>query len=243
MRRSRWIVLKIFILCLIIVLAVLYFEKFKLENLIIEGGSHYSAEEIEEKLVTSKADRFTHFFYLKYEVFSEPDPIPFVEKMDFEIIDRNTIHVQVYDKMIAGCVEHMGRYMHFDREGIVVESAEKPDKGIPVVTGIDFSKVVIGEKMIIEDDRLFSVILNLTQCLQKYGIDCDRIHFDIRQNIKLYIGGSEALLGGGEIHDYQISALKKVMDSAGGVNYRYDLRNYTEQSGEVPAKKINNEEY
>jgi len=241
MRKNGRIIIKILILCLIVVLGILYFENFKLEKLIIEGGTHYSPEEIEAKLVKSKADGFTHYFYLKNAVFSSPDPIPFVEKMDFEIIDKNTIHVQVYDKMIAGCVEHMGRYMHFDREGIVVESSDKPDDGIPVITGIEFSKVVIGEKMEIEDNGLFSVILNLTQSLQKNGIKCERIHFDIRQNIKLYIGGSEALLGGGGIHDYQISVLKKVLLESGGVDYRYDLRNYTEESGEVPAKKINND--
>jgi len=242
MRRNKWIIVKILILCLIVVLAVLYFENFKLEKLIIEGGTHYSADEIQEKLLTSKADRFTHFFYLKYAVFGSPDPIPFVEKMDFEIVDKNTVHVEVYDKVIVACVEHMGRYMHFDREGIVVESTEQPDDGVPVVTGIEFSKVIIGQKMEIEDPRLFTIILNLTQSLQQNNIRCDRIDFDIRQNIKLYIGESEALLGGGEIHDYQISALKKVLEVSGGVPYRYDLRNYTVESGEVPAKKIKNDE-
>ena len=238
MRRNKWIVVKILILCLLVVLVIVYFENFKLEKLVIEGGSHYTAQEIEEKLLTSKADRFTHIFYLKYAVFGSPDSIPFVEKLDFEIIDKNTIHVEVYDKMIIGCVEHMGRYMHFDREGIVVESEEQPDEGVPVISGMPFSKVVIGQKMEIEDTRLFNTILNLTQSLQKNGIKCDRIHFDIRQNITLYIGGSEALLGGGDIHDYQISALKNVLTAAKGVEYRYDLRNYNENDGEIPAKKI-----
>ena len=144
--------------------------------------------------------------------------------------------------MIVGCVEHMGRYMHFDRDGIVVESTEEPDTGVPIITGIPFSKVVIGQKMEIEDDRMFKIIMNLTQSIQKNGIKCDRIDFDIRQNVKLYLGGSEALLGGGDIFDYKINALKKVLEVSGGVNYRYDMRNYNEESGEIPAKKINIEE-
>ena len=131
MRKSKWMFfLKIFIIVLLGVLVILYFENFKLEKLIIEGGSHYTQKEIEDYLVTSKADGFTHFFYLKYNVFGSPEPLPFVEKMDFEIVDKNTIHVQVYDKMICGCVEHMGAFMHFDRDGIVVESTEQPDEGV-----------------------------------------------------------------------------------------------------------------
>ena len=243
MRKSKWMFfLKIFIIVLLGVLVTLYFENFKLEKLIIEGGSHYTQKEIEDYLVTSKADGFTHFFYLKYNVFGSPEPLPFVEKMDFEIVDKNTIHVQVYDKMICGCVEHMGAFMHFDRDGIVVESTEQPDEGVPVITGIPFSKVMIGQKMEIEDERMFKIILNLTQSIQQNGIKCDRIDFDIRQNVKLYVGGSEVLLGGGDVYDYKINALKKVLEAAGGVNYRYDMRNYSEENGEVPAKKINIEE-
>ena len=156
MSKNKWIFLKIFILLVLVVLVIVYFENFKLEKLIIEGGSHYTAEEIEEHLVQSKADGFTHFFYYKYTLFSSPDPLPFVEKMDFEIIDKNTIHVQVYDKMIVGCVEHMGRYMHFDRDGIVVESTEEPDTGVPIITGIPFSKVVIGRKAVLRRIRSFT---------------------------------------------------------------------------------------
>ena len=242
MRKNKWIFLKIFILLVLVVLVIVYFENFKLEKLIIEGGSHYTPEEIEEYLVKNRADGFTHYFYLRYKVFGSPEPIPFVEKLDIEIVDKNTIHIQVYDKMIIGCVEHMGTFMHFDRDGMVVESAEKPDEGIPVITGIAFSKVVIGQKMEIENDRMFGIIMNLTQSIQANGIKCDRVDFDIRQNVKLYIGGSEVLLGGGDVYDYKISALKKVLEAAGGVDYRYDMRNYSEESGEVPAKKINTEE-
>ena len=242
MRSNKGFILKIFFLCLSIIGAIVYFECFQLKNLIIEGGSHYSEEEIRSFLVQSKADEFTHVFYLKNVVFSEPDPVPFIEKFEFEIVDRNTVHVTVYDKVVIGCVEHMGRYMHFDREGIVVESANAPDKGVPVITGIDFSKVVIGEVLEVQDPGVFKRILELTLLLNKYEIECDRIHFDIRGNIKLFIGKSEALLGGGDIHDYKITALKNVLKSANGASYRYDLQNYTPESGEVVGKPINNDE-
>ena len=239
--RKKGFIIRIVILCLIGLGVILYFEKFKLLKLEIDPGSHYTSEEIESFLMKSGADKFTHFFYLKYAVFSSPDPIPFVEKMDFEIVDRNTIHVTVYDKLVTGCVEHMGRYMHFDREGIVVESEEEPDMGIPVITGVSFSKVVIGEKLEIEDEGLFKKIMELTLLLNQNGILCDRIHFDIRGNIKLYIGGSEVLLGGGNTFDYQISALKNVLKASNGVNYRYDMQNYNPDSGEVVAKPLNND--
>ena len=120
MRIKRSTVIKIAVLCLIIAGVIWYFENFKLTSLIIEGSSHYSPEEIEEMLIKSDVDRYTHVFYLKYNVFSSPDPIPFVEKMDFEIVDRNTIHVQVYDKIITGCVEHMGRYIEKGQEDLMI---------------------------------------------------------------------------------------------------------------------------
>ena len=242
MRRNYGFIIKMILLCLLIIGVIIYFERFRLLNIVVEGGSHYTQEEIESFLVKSSVDKFTHFFYLKNTLFSEPDPIPFVEKLDFEIIDRNTVKVTVYDKVITGCVEHMGRYMHFDREGIVVECADEPDTGVPVITGVDFSKAVIGEPLEVADKSIFKRIQDLTLLLNENGINCQRIHFDIRQNIKLYIGNSEALLGGGDDHDFQIKALRRVLDESDGKNYRYNLENLNSETGEITAKPINNEE-
>ena len=97
MRSNKGFIIKILLLCLIIAGAIFYFETFQLKSLEIEGGSHYTEDEIRSFLIKSKADEFTHIFYLKNVVFSEPDPIPFIEKFDFEIVDKNTIHVTVYD--------------------------------------------------------------------------------------------------------------------------------------------------
>ena len=242
MRSNIRIIIKIAILCLIVGGVIVYFESFKLVKLEVEGGTHYTPEEIEDYLISGKLDKFTHFFYLKNAVFSEPDPLPFVEKFEFEIIDRNTIKVTVYDKVVIGCVEHMGRYMHFDRDGIVVENSVEPDKGVPVITGVDFSRVVIGEKLGVKEDSIFKKISELTLLLNNEGIECERIHFDIRGKIKLYIGKSEALLGNGTVHDEQIKVLKKVLEASKGVNYRYDLENYNVETGEVVGKPINNDE-
>lgn len=242
MRGNTKKIIYLLILCLAIFLIFLYFENFKLENIIIEGSEHYTAEEIEEMLVKSQKDKFTHIFYLEYAVFGSPGDIPFIEKMDFEIVDKNTIHVQVYDKMIAGCVEHMGMYMHFDREGTVTECTEQPDTGVPVVTGMQFYKVVIGQKMEVDDPAIFKVIAEITQNLQKNGINCDRINFDVRQNVKLYIGKNEVLLGNVEHHDKQIDLLKKLLEasSKSGKNkaYRFDLRKNYDNIGDVPSKEL-----
>jgi len=242
MRIKKKSIIKFCILLAIVIGVIVYFENYRLEKLEVESGNYYTPEEIENYLVKSSMDRFTHVFYLKYAVFSSPEPLPYVEKMEFEIVDANTVHVTVYDKVLIGCVEHMGQYICFDREGIVVESSDAPDMGVPVITGIEFSKVVIGEKLEIQDQGMFKRILDMVLELEKQGIACERIHFDIRGNVKLYIGGSEALLGNGDVHDYQISALKNVLDASNGKDYCYDLEKYDRDKGEIPAKPIEKDE-
>jgi cell division protein FtsQ len=55
--------------------------------------------------------------------------------------------------MIAGCVEFMGEYMYFDKDGIVVEGSAKRLKDVPVIKGLEFSKLILSEKIKLVDHK------------------------------------------------------------------------------------------
>lgn len=71
--------------------------------------------------------RFSHnsiYLAVKYRNKSIEN-IPFIEKMDVNILSPDTIRINVYEKALAGYVEYLGGYVYFDREGTVVGKAQR----------------------------------------------------------------------------------------------------------------------
>ena len=55
---------------------------------------------------------------------------------------------------------HRGSYLYFDRDGIVVESSRIKLEDIPVITGLNFSRIVLHEQLKVQKEEMFTVILS-----------------------------------------------------------------------------------
>ena len=202
---SRWIMLLgssrgfgFLIFCfflLVILISLLYVsQKFKVRTVYVQGNKHYTNEEIQNMVMSGKLGDNSIFLSLKYRN-KGVENVPFVEKMDVEIMSPDTIKIYVYEKALAGYVEYLGRNMYFDKDGIIVESSAEKTLGIPQVTGLDFGYVVLYEKLPVENDTVFRLVLNITQVLNKYELATDRIYFDSKYQITLYFGDAKAKIG------------------------------------------------
>jgi len=207
--------------------AAVFIYAFQLKNITVTGSSRYDREQILEWLVNSKEDGNTLIFYLKYKYFKDVR-IPFVEKISMKIQDRNSISIRVYDKIITGCIEFMGDYLYFDKDGIVVESTSERIDGIPLVKGLKFQKIVLNEKLEVQKEELFDVILNLTQQIEKRGLKVDTISFNKQYEVTLDLGGIKALLGKRSTYDEILAKLKSIMDEVEGKKLTIDMRGGTD---------------
>lgn len=162
--------------------------------------------------------------------------IPFVEGYDTEYTDRNTVKVRVYEKLVTGCVEIMGKYMYFDKDGIVVESASERLDGVPLILGLEFNEIVLYEKLKVQKQSLFTTILNLTKLLLEYEIEAGQITIDSNYEVVLNLGELKVLLGKRDVYDEQISALHGILKAAGGRAGTLDMRNYSKENQDVILK-------
>lgn len=228
--------MKILIFCFVILVpGFILTVSCKLDNVIVEGSSHYSTEELKDKVITKKTDGNTILLYLRYK-YGEVDSIPFVEHIDLNLVDKNSIKIHVYEKIITGCIEFMGGYMYFDKDGIIVESStEKLDK-IPFVTGLSFNQIVLYEKLEVQKAELFGVILNLTQLIQKYELTIETIQFNTDLEVSLHSGDIQILLGKRDVYDEQIAELKNILPKAKGKKIKIDMKNFTEGQDKIIAK-------
>lgn len=201
----------------------IFMYAFQLKNISVSGTSRYNQEEVMEELINSKIDKNTVLFYLKYKYFMNIK-IPFIEKMSFELVDKNTIKIRVYEKNIIGCVEFMGDYLYFDKDGIIVESTSKRLDDIPLVKGLKYQKIVLNEKLEVQKEELFDVILNLTQQIEKRELDVNTITFNNQYEVNLDCGDIKAMLGKRSSYDEILAKLKNIIVEAEGKKLIIDMR-------------------
>jgi cell division protein FtsQ len=235
LKRLRLRLLKITVF--LILPLVIFIYTFQLKNIAVTGSSRYDRDQIMERLISSEADKNTLIFYLKYKYVMDIR-IPFVEKMSYELEDKNSISIRVYDKKIIGCIDFMGDYLYFDKDGIIVESTSNRLKDIPLIKGLKYQKIVLNEKLEVQKEELFDVILNLTQQIEKRELDIDTISFNNKYEVTVDLGDIKAILGKRSTYDEILAKLKNIIVEAKGKKMTIDMStgtNYFIAKPEIPA--------
>lgn len=211
----------------LIIPITVFIYAFQLKNITVTGSLRYNQEQIMERLISSEADSNTLVMYLKYKYFTDVR-IPFVEKMSFELVDRNSINIRVYDKRIIGCIEFMGDYLYFDKDGIIVESTYNRLEDIPLIKGLKYQKIVLNEKLEVQKEELFDVILNLTQQIEKRELEVNTISFNNKYEVTVDLGDIKAMLGKRSTYDEILAKLKNIIVEAKGQKLTIDMRSGTD---------------
>ncbi len=193
----------------------------------VEGNIHYTNEEIMEMVMGGRYGNNSLFLSLKYRD-KGIDDIPFIQTMDVTIEAKDTIRITVYEKALAGYVSYLGRYVYFDKDGIVVETSEEKTQGIPQVTGLKFDHVILHDRLPVEKPEVFDEVLNITQQMDKYDLSADKIYFDSDYQVTLIFGEARVLLGDSRDIDEKIMKLQYILPDLAGKSGILDMREYSE---------------
>ena len=179
--------ISISLVLLLIILSVFHSKCQMTSVTVVNKAQSYTDEEIKNLVFTSPLDKYAVLFRLRW--FLNPDEqIPFIEKVDAELIDRNSIKLTVYEKRIIGCVQVMGQFFYFDRDGLVVESSLRQVEGVPLITGLEFDSIILHKNLKVQKESLYNVILNLTRLVELYEIEVSKIVFLHDNSVVLQCG-------------------------------------------------------
>ncbi|MCR5594409.1 MAG: FtsQ-type POTRA domain-containing protein [Lachnospiraceae bacterium] len=216
------------VIVIAIVAAIVCVLRFcKVKAVIVDGNIHYTDEMISNMVMDGPLGDNTIYLYLKYRD-REIKDVPFIETMTVSIESRDTIRITVYEKSLAGYVEYMDRFIYFDRTGTVVESSQVLTAGIPMVTGLKFDHCILYEPLPVEDMSLFEKVLDISQLMDKYNIEADRIHFTSDSSIILFFGDIEILIGNDEFIDEKVMAIPGILEKLPGKSGYIDLSDYSD---------------
>ncbi|MGN0506014.1 MAG: cell division protein FtsQ/DivIB [Lachnospiraceae bacterium] len=207
----------------------------RLKTIEYEGLTRYTEQEFTKLLSSSAVTQNTYGFFLKHSLFPRTD-IPFIEEYDVTVVNSKAVRVQVYEKLVTGCVEIMGKYMYFDKDGIVVESSAERLNGVPLIVGLKFDEIVLYEKLHVQKQSLFTKILDITKLLLQYDIPAETIIFDSNYEVTLVCGDIKVLLGKKDMYDLQLSALQGILAAAKGRSGTLDMRSYSKENQDVILK-------
>ena len=223
-RRSRR--LKITALAVILLAAALLLSV-RISEVTVTGNERYTKEELTQILFPDQWSRNSLFCFFRDRL-QEHVQIPFVE--DYEIVFQGPgkVEVIVYEKSVVGYVSYMSSYMYFDKDGIIVESANEALPGVPLVTGLKFGQIVLYQKLPLEKEETFRQILNLTQILSSFDLKVDRIQYGSYGDITLYLKEIEVLLGSGGNMNDKISELNDMLPHLEGRKGILHLEDYDE---------------
>ena len=204
-------------------------NNYKVTTVYVDGSIHYTNEEIMDMVMEGRLGDNSLYLSLKYRD-KGVENIPFIEMMDVSIEARDTIRITVYEKALAGYVRYLGRYVYFDKDGIVVETSEEETAGIPQVTWLSFDHVILHEPLPVDNPDLFNEILNITQQLAKYSLTADRIYFDSTYQVTLSFGDAKVALGENVDIDEKIMLLQSLLPNLMGKSGTLDMREYSEDT-------------
>lgn len=179
----------------------------------VVGTAYYEDSNIKEIVLEGKKTANTFATYFKYRFGTQPK-LAFVDKMTIQILNLHTIKITVVEKPIVGCIQYMGEYLYFDKDGIVVESTTKKEKSVPLIEGVVFTRMNLHEQLQVEEDGIFERIMQISQALTKYKVEIDRVVFSNKGKVYLYVDDITINLGKKELYDPQIAELSKLLVKA-----------------------------
>ena len=233
---SKCLMMKCGLVALVMLLitggVIWFMNAFRITSVMVEGNIHYSTDQITEMVMNSDFSNNSVFLSMQYHNKSITD-VPFVERIDVSVVDRQTVKITVYEKALAGYVQYLGSYMYFDKDGIVVESSNVLTPGIPEVSGLKFNHVVLHEALPVENDAIFQEILNITNLLNKHGLSATKIQFDSLYDVSLHFGKVRVIMGEDADMDQIIMHLTGILPHLEGKSGVLHMENFSEANKDI----------
>ncbi len=215
---------------------LILFTCFHIDDIEVTGNKHYSDEQVKDFVLENGYIDNTILLMLKNKV-NPIEDIPFIAKLDVEYVNAHKITITVYEKAMAGCVEYMNAYVYFDQDGYVLEISGRKLDDAPCITGMSFDTMELHEKLPIEDEERFKLILTLTQLIQKHELRIDSIRFTSEGEIVLQHKDVRIEIGDGSIMERQLVDLNQILDGLAGMKGTLDMRDFEVMNGKASFKK------
>ena len=239
-RRRRRRILKI-LLCVIAALAVallIAVNVFTVETVEVEGNEVYSDEKIEEWILNDEYSWNSLYVFFKYR-FVSADELPFVDSIEVTLTSPHTVHLEVTEKSILGCVyiSSLGQNAYIDKDGFVVELSTDVLDDTMRILGLSVETATLYEELPMEDDSVLQTLLTVSQLLDKYELEPESIYVTEDDEVILNYGDIQVNVGGNVYLNEKILRLQQILPQIEGMTGTLHLEDWSEDNTDVYFSK------
>lgn len=217
----------------LILLAVAFF--LPISEFSWEGSSLYSDEELEEMLFPDTLSRSVAVTWLR-ERFSAHRRFPLIEKYTVSFTGLRSVSVRIYEKSLAGYLAFQEYCLYFDWDGYLVESSTQVIPGVLRITGLEPDHAVLGSRLPVRSQEIFSIILTVSQFLKTNRAEVngeevlladvtDEIRFS-GSSVSVIFGEIRVDLGTREYLEQKLGLMADILPELAGRSGTLSLENY-----------------
>lgn len=230
-KKTRFKVMLITILSLLLIIgvsALIIVKVFVVKNVKVEGNELYDEELIKSTVLNDEYSWNSLYVLLKY-TFTDTENIPFIDTMEIQLEDPQTLKIKVYEKGMMGYlyIPATGENAYFDKDGIVVEMSTRIIENVPRIEGLECNEVVLYEKLPV-DAKLLKQLLTLTQRLE--GLEPDAIRYGVKNEPVLVYDTVQVSMGSIDLLTQKVKHMKKILSDYAGMTGILHLEKYTEET-------------
>lgn len=214
-----------------VIMILLFVGIFRVKSVEVTGNSYYTEEEIKQ-LVMGESENSLYLFIL-YNYMDEKE-IPFIDEVEVSLKGPDSIQIRVYEKTLIGYVNYMGSNLYFDKDGTVVESSEEVLPFVPKIEGLKVDKLSLYQRLSVENEEVFEILLAVSKMMKKYELQPDDIH--LRKNgmeIVLTFANVRINLGNGANMDEKAARIKTLLPDLEDMAGVLHMEEYTNESTNI----------
>ena len=116
---------------------------FSIKTINISGNESLTVDQIKNYLTFKEDDNI--FLFSKRKSRNNILNNHFVKSIEINRVSPSTVNVTVNEYKLRGYVPYSGSYLFIDGDGRVLDVQKKITKSLPVVEGLKFNNVTVGE--------------------------------------------------------------------------------------------------
>lgn len=203
---------------------------FHVQKVEISGNTYSKSSDI---LKWVKEDPYTAnalYAIVKFKTGAYEKPV-YLERVNVGIGAPWQLKVKVEEKKIIGCILKNGVYVYFDQDGLVLAKTAQMMEGYPLIRGLETADTELYKKMNVENKKVFSYIISMTEQVKKSELKPDCITWE-KDSMNLHFGEVCVQFGKSRFGE-KMNQLPPILEKLEGKKGTLHLEHYNETSTNI----------